>query len=166
MVISVGDLMPPGRLYTMVDSQVVPIDANVLFAGKRVVLFAVPAVFTPGCTRNHLPGYIDNADAIKDKGFDVIACLSVSDAWVMNAWREAAGAGDKILMLADGNADYVRALGLELDLASRGMGIRSKRFALVIQDGVVETLSVDERAINTTSAASACQLECAGNQVS
>ena len=158
MVISAGDPMPEGLFRTMTESGVEEVDARAFFAGRRVVLFAVPAVFTPGCTHKHLPGYVDNAEAIKAKGFDEIACMAVSDAWVMHAWSEATGATGKVTMLADGSAEYTEALGLALDLGQFGMGIRSKRFAMVIQDGVVESVEVDARAIELTAAASVCQL--------
>lgn len=143
MTITVGDKMPEGTLMTMGESGPQPISASELFDGKKVLLFAVPGAFTPGCSMTHLPGYVMNADAIKAKGVDTIACLSVNDAFVMGAWGESQNA-DAILMLADGNGDYTQALGLELDGRGFGMGLRSQRFAMIVNDGVVEHLNVEE----------------------
>ena len=132
--------------------------ANEFFQGKKVVLFAVPGAFTPGCTQVHLPSYVDQANAIIAKGFDTIACLAVNDAWVMDAWSKAYDPEAKVLMLADGNADYVKALGLELDLTAHGMGIRSKRFSMIVNDGIVESINLDDRAIESTAAKHTCGL--------
>lgn len=143
MTITVGDKMPEGTLMTMGESGPQPITSSELFDGKKVVLFAVPGAFTPGCSMTHLPGYVVNADAIKAKGVDTIACLSVNDAFVMGAWGENQNA-DAILMLADGNGDYTNALGLELDGRGFGMGMRSQRFAMIVNDGVVEHLNIEE----------------------
>ena len=158
MTISVGETMPQGTLKTMTNDGLIELNTQEFFAGKRVVLFGVPGAFTPGCTRTHLPGYVENASAIKAKGFDEIACIAVNDAWVMAAWGGAAGANGKITMLADGSADYAAALGLQLDLNHVGMGMRCKRFSMVVQDGVVESVNVDDRTIDLTSAASTCSL--------
>ena len=157
-MIKAGDQIPEGVLKTFADESVVEVNPAEFFAGKRVVLFGVPGAFTPGCSRVHLPGYVEGAEAIKGKGFDLIACMAVNDAWVMNAWGDSAGALGKISMLADGSAHYTQALGLELDLAHVGMGMRCKRFSMVIQDGVVESVNVDDRAIDLTSAATTCGL--------
>jgi len=156
--IKAGEAIPEGILKTLNDEGVVELNPAQLFAGKRVVLFGVPGAFTPGCSRVHLPGYVDGFDAILAKGFDTVACMAVNDAWVMHAWGESAGATGKIAMLADGSAHYAAALGLQLDLGHVGMGMRCKRFSMVIQDGVVESVQVDERAIDLTSAASTCGL--------
>ncbi len=143
MTITVGDTMPEGTLMTMGEQGPQPLASGELFAGKKVVLFAVPGAFTPGCSMTHLPGYVVNADKIKAAGVDTIACLSVNDAFVMGAWGKSQNA-EEILMLADGNGDYTQALGLELDGRGFGMGMRSQRFAMIVNDGVVEHLNVEE----------------------
>jgi peroxiredoxin len=118
------------------------ITSDELFAGKKVVLFALPGAFTPTCSASHLPGFVVNADKIKAKGVDEIVCLSVNDAFVMDAWGKAQNA-EEIHMVADGNADFAKAVGLELDLIARGMGVRLQRFAMIVADGVVEHLNVE-----------------------
>ncbi|MEE4202039.1 MAG: peroxiredoxin [Halieaceae bacterium] len=143
MTITVGDKLPEGTLMTMGDNGPQPVTTEALFAGKKVLLFAVPGAFTPGCSMTHLPGYVVNADAIKAKGVDTIACLSVNDAFVMGAWGDSQNA-EAILMLADGNGDYTQALGLELDGRGFGMGVRSQRYAMIVNDGVVEHLNIEE----------------------
>ena len=150
--------MPVGTLRTLTDEGIQEIDATRFFAGRKVALFAVPGAFTPGCTRNHLPQYVSHSEAILEKGFDIIACIAVNDAWVMDAWARAAGAIGKVTMLADGSAHYVRALGLESDLSAVGMGVRSRRFSMVIDRGVVESIHIDDRMIETTSAVHTCGL--------
>jgi len=114
-----------------------------LFAGKKVVLFSVPGAFTPTCDARHLPGYVQHADEIKAKGVDTVACMAVNDVFVMKAWGKASAVEDKVLMLADGNGEYARALGLELDATGFGMGIRGKRFALIVDDSVVTGVFVE-----------------------
>jgi peroxiredoxin len=158
MVIAVGDRMPVGSFKTMGDEGPVALETGELFGDKRVVLFGVPGAFTPGCSRTHLPGYVENADSIRAKGFDTIACIAVNDAWVMHAWGEGAGATGKVAMLADGSADYAKAMGLELDLNHVGMGMRCRRFSIVVQDGVVESINIDERGIDLTAAENTCGL--------
>jgi peroxiredoxin len=143
MSIKAGDRIPEGKLQRMGDSGPEDISADELFAGKRVVLFAVPGAFTPGCSMTHLPGYVVNADKIKSRGVDTIACMAVNDAFVMDAWGKAHNA-DEILMLGDGNGDFTRALGLELDGRGFGLGMRSQRFAMIVDDGVVTHLNVEE----------------------
>jgi peroxiredoxin len=118
------------------------ITTDELFAGKKVVLFALPGAFTPTCSASHLPGFVVNADKIKAKGVDEIVCLSVNDAFVMDAWGKAQNA-EEIHMVADGNADFAKAIGLELDLIARGMGVRLQRFAMIVEDGVVKHLNVE-----------------------
>ena len=115
-----------------------------LFGGKKVVLFAVPGAFTPTCSNQHLPGFIENADAIRAKGVDDIICMSVNDAFVMDAWGNDRGAGDKVRLIADGNADLSKALGLDFDGSGIGFGVRAQRFAAVVEDGVVTKLAVEE----------------------
>ncbi|MEQ8660087.1 MAG: peroxiredoxin [Gammaproteobacteria bacterium] len=140
MTIKVGDKMPEGAFAVMTADGPGKITTDELFKGKKVVLFAVPGAFTPACSAKHLPGYIQGADALKGKGVDTIACLSVNDVFVMDAWSKDQGAGDKVMLLADGNADYVKALGLSLDASGFGMGTRGERFAIVVEDGVVTQL--------------------------
>jgi peroxiredoxin len=115
-----------------------------IFAGKKVVLFAVPGAFTPTCSEQHLPGFIDKADEIKAKGVDEIVCMSVNDAFVMKAWGQDRGAGDKVTMVADGNADLSKALGLDFDGSGIGFGVRAQRFAAIVDDGVVTKLAVEQ----------------------
>ncbi|GAB5415109.1 MAG: peroxiredoxin [Congregibacter sp.] len=143
MAISVGDKIPEATLQTMGDNGPGPITTDELFAGKKVVLFALPGAFTPGCSMAHLPGFVINADKILAAGVDTIACLSVNDAFVMDAWGKSQNA-EQILMLADGNADFTTALGLELDGRGFGMGTRSQRYAMIVDDGVVSLLNVEE----------------------
>jgi peroxiredoxin len=130
-----------------------PVTTSDLFDGKKVVLFALPGAFTPTCSAKHLPGFIQNAAAIHGKGVDTIACLSVNDAFVMGAWGEAQGAGDKVVMLADGNGDFTRALGLEMDASKFGMGQRSKRYAMIVDNGTVKALEVEEPGAFSVSSA-------------
>ncbi|MEM6582366.1 MAG: peroxiredoxin [Pseudomonadota bacterium] len=152
MSISVGDKIPEATLQTMGADGPSPISTGSIFSGKKVVLFAVPGAFTPGCSITHLPGYVVNADKIKAKGVDTIACLSVNDAFVMGAWGESQNA-EHLLMLADGNGDFTQALGLELDGRGFGMGTRSQRYAMIVEDGVVELLNVEAGAGVDVSAA-------------
>lgn len=143
MSIKVGDKMPAGSFGIMTSDGPDSIKTDTLFSGKKVVLFALPGAFTPTCSAKHLPGYVQQAKALRAKGVDTIACLSVNDVFVMNAWGKDQGVGDDVLMLADGNGDYARALGLELDASGFGMGQRAKRFAMVVDDGVVSQLHVE-----------------------
>ena len=115
-----------------------------MFGGKKVVLFAVPGAFTPTCHQNHLPGFLKHHDAIKAKGVDRIACLAVNDIFVVSAWAEQSGVGDKLTMLADGSAQFAKAIGLDLDLTERGLGVRAKRFAMIVEDGVVKELMIED----------------------
>jgi peroxiredoxin len=119
------------------------ISTDELFKGKRVVVFSVPGAFTPTCSKTHLPGFVESSSALKGKGIDAVACLAVNDVFVLDAWSKSAGADGKVLMLADGNAAYVKALGMELDASGFGMGTRGQRFAMVVKDGVVEKLEVE-----------------------
>ena len=142
MTIKTGDKIPSCTLKIMGEKGPADISTNDIFAGKKVVLFAVPGAFTPGCSITHLPGYVVNADKIKAKGVDTIACMSVNDAFVMDAWGKAQNA-EELLMLADGNAEFTAALGLELDGSGFGLGTRSQRFAMIIEDGTVTQLNVE-----------------------
>ena len=142
MTISTGDKIPSAVLQSMGENGPEPISTDQIFSGKKVVMFAVPGAFTPGCSMTHLPGFVVNADKIKAAGVDTIACLSVNDAFVMDAWGKAQNA-EELLMLADGNGDFTAALGLELDGRGFGLGTRSQRFAMVVDDGTVTHLNVE-----------------------
>jgi len=142
MTIKTGDKIPDCTLKTMGEKGPVDITTGDIFSGKKVLLFAVPGAFTPGCSMTHLPGYVVNADKIKASGVDSIVCMSVNDAFVMGAWGEAQNAGE-ILMLADGNGELTAALGLELDGSGFGLGTRSQRYAMIVEDGKVTHLNVE-----------------------
>ncbi len=144
MGIQVGDKLPSATFKSLTIDGPVNVSSDELFAGKTVVLFAVPGAFTPTCHLNHLPGFIDNAEAIKAKGVDTIAVVSVNDAFVMGAWARDSRADDKIQFLADGSAEFTKAIGLELDASAFGMGIRSKRYSMIIKDGVLTSLNIEE----------------------
>lgn len=143
MTIRTGDAMPAGTFGIATKDGPQKLSSEQLFKGRTVVLFSVPGAFTPTCDAKHLPGFIQHAAAIRAKGVDTIACMAVNDVFVMGAWGRSAGAGDDVLMLADGNGDYARALGLELDATGFGMGIRGKRFSMIVRDGVVASLNVE-----------------------
>ncbi len=144
MTIQVGDKIPSETLSYMTADGPAEISTDEIFSGKKVVLFALPGAFTPTCSAKHVPGFVQNADALKAKGVDTIACLSVNDAFVMGAWGADQAVGDKILMLADGSGAFTKTVGLELDLTARGMGVRSHRYAMVVEDGVVKSLDLEE----------------------
>lgn len=144
MKIKPGDIMPDGIFSVMKNDQPASLTAEQLFRNKKVVLFAVPGAFTPGCSNNHLPSYLENAKAIFSKGIDTIACLSVNDIFVMSAWAKDKVTGDDILMLADGNCDYTKSIGLEMDSSDFGMGMRSRRYALIIENTTVKELLLDK----------------------
>jgi peroxiredoxin (alkyl hydroperoxide reductase subunit C) len=143
MTIQVGDEIPAGKFSRLTGSGMEAITTDDLFAGKKTVLFALPGAFTPTCSAKHVPSFLTNYDALKAKGVDTIACLSVNDAFVMAAWSKDQGADDKIVFLADGNAEFTKALGLDADMSNYGMGVRAKRFALIAEDGVVTTLNIE-----------------------
>lgn len=144
MAISPGDRIPDATLMTMGEGGPQPLPTGELFAGKKVVLFAVPGAFTPTCSAKHVPGFLAKADEILAKGVAQIVCLSVNDAFVMGAWGKDQSVGDKIVMAGDGTGAFTKALGLELDLTGLGLGVRSQRFALIAEDGVVKNLFVEE----------------------
>ncbi len=144
MTIKVGDKIPSGKVTTMGPDGPAPLTSEEIFSGKKVVLFAVPGAFTPTCSAKHLPGFIQNADGIKAKGVDTIACLSVNDPFVMGAWAKDQNVGDKVLMLADGGAVFTRALDTVLDLTERGLGVRSRRYSMLVDDGVVTQINLEE----------------------
>ena len=144
MTIQVGDKIPNVTVSTMTEDGPKDITTDEIFSGKKVVMFALPGAFTPTCSASHLPGFVVNNDKIKEKGVDTIACLSVNDAFVMGAWGEAQNVEDNILMIGDGSASLTQALGLELDLTERNFGVRSQRYALIADDGVVTHLNVEQ----------------------
>ena len=143
MAIKAGDRMPAGTFKRMTKEGPKDLTTDELFKGKRVVLFSVPGAFTPTCDAKHLPGFVQLADQILAKGVNTIACMAVNDVFVMNAWGKASGVGEKVLMLADGNGDYARALGLELDASKFGMGKRGQRFAIIVKNGVASSVNVE-----------------------
>jgi peroxiredoxin (alkyl hydroperoxide reductase subunit C) len=143
-VIKIGDKIPAMKLMSATPEGPKELDTGEIFGTGKVVLFAVPGAFTPTCSAKHLPGFTENLAALKAKGVDKIVCLAVNDVFVMGAWAKDQKVGDGIVMLADGSAAFTKALGLELDLTARGLGIRSQRFALIAQDGVVKHLAVEE----------------------
>ena len=143
MTIKVGDRLPAATFRTMTPDGPAPVSSEDFFKGRRVAVFAVPGAFTPTCSAKHLPGFRDQADALKAKGVDAIACVSVNDAFVMGAWAKDQNVGDKVTLLADGNGDFTKAVGLEMDGSKFGMGGRSQRYAMIVNDGVVEKLDVE-----------------------
>jgi peroxiredoxin len=143
MTIKAGDRMPAGTLKTMTKDGPKDVSTEELFTGKKVVLFSVPGAFTPTCDAKHLPGFVQQAAQIKGKGIDTIACMAVNDVFVMNAWGKHSNVGDKVLMLADGNGDYAKALGLELDGRGFGMGTRGQRFSILVDNGVAKSVNIE-----------------------
>ena len=144
MAVKEGDKVPSGTFKVMTDDGPKDVSTDDLFGGKTVALFAVPGAFTPTCSAKHLPGFVQNADALKAKGVDTIACTAANDVFVMAAWGKDQGCGNKVTMLADGSADFAKAMGLELDLGPRGMGMRSQRYSMIVKDGVIAKLNVEE----------------------
>jgi peroxiredoxin len=142
-MIKVGDKLPEGKLFEMGEEGPQPVSVSELTAGKRVVIFGLPGAYTPTCSAKHVPGYVTLADKLKSKRIDTIACLSVNDAFVMGAWGKDQEATGKVHMLADGSADFTKALGLELDLTDRGMGVRCQRFSMLVDNGVVKSLNIE-----------------------
>jgi peroxiredoxin len=143
MAIQQGDKLPEATMHMIKEGRPIPVTTNDLFAGKKVVVFAVPGAFTPTCSQAHLPGYVVNADAIKAKGVDSIVCIAVNDAFVMDSWGEDRNA-EELEMVGDGNGDFTKALGLEMDGSGFGLGTRSQRYAMVVEDGTVTNLSVED----------------------
>jgi peroxiredoxin len=144
MTIAVGDTLPNVKLAKVTAEGPEGIESKDYFAGRRIALFSVPGAFTPTCSARHLPGFVDQAEALKAKGIDEIACTAANDAFVMGAWGKSAGVDGKVTMLADGNADFAKALGLTMDGTGFGMGIRGQRFSMIVDDGKVEALNVEE----------------------
>ena len=153
MTIKVGDKIPSATLMEMQDGKPAPVSTDSFFAGKKVALFALPGAFTPTCSAKHVPGFVNNHDALKAKGVDAIACVSVNDAFVMGAWGKEQKAGDKVMMLGDGGAEFTNAMGLSMDLTKNGMGVRSQRYAMIVQDGVIKDLFVEKPGAFEVSAA-------------
>lgn len=143
MTIKIGDRLPDAKLVKVTPDGPDQVSTGDFFAGRRVALFSVPGAFTPTCSAKHLPGFVEQAQAFHDKGVDEIACTAVNDAFVLDAWAKAGNAGGKVTMLADGNAEFAKATGLDMDSSAYGMGIRSKRYAMLVNDGVVEALHVE-----------------------
>ena len=153
MTITIGDKIPSVEFNVMTSDGQQKLSTDVVFAGRKVVLFAVPGAFTPTCSASHMPGYLDHYDAIKAKGVDTIACTSVNDVHVMSAWAKHSGAEGKIMMLADGNGTFAKACGLEKDLNVAGMGLRSSRYSMIVDNGVVTALNVEEKSgVNVSGA--------------
>ena len=143
MTVAVGDPIPNATLRRMGADGMTAVETAAFFADRKVVLFSVPGAFTPTCSVKHLPGFVTKADDIKAKGVDEIVCIAVNDAFVMGAWAKDQGTGDKVMMLADGSAAFTKSIDLVLDLTERGMGVRSHRYAMVVEDGVVKSLDVE-----------------------
>ena len=144
MTITIGEKLPNATLKTRTDDGPTNITTSEIFDGKKVVLFAVPGAFTPTCSMNHLPGYLELNDALRAKGVDTIAVVAVNDVFVMNAWSKANDAEGKVLFLADGNAEFTKAVGLDADLTVAGLGVRSKRYSMLVENGVVTSLNVED----------------------
>ncbi len=144
MAIKIGDTTPEMTLVKATEAGPAPVTTGELFGGRTVVLFSVPGAFTPTCSAKHLPGFVDHAEAMRGKGVDEIVCLSVNDVFVMTAWAKSAGVDGKVTMLADGSADFTRALGLEMDASRFGMGVRGQRFSMIVSDGKVIQLNVED----------------------
>jgi glutaredoxin/glutathione-dependent peroxiredoxin len=143
MAIAVGSKIPDVTVQVLQDGKPAPVQTTDVLGTGKVVLFAVPGAFTPSCSKLHLPGFVQRGDELKAKGVDTIACVSVNDAWVMDAWAQAQGVGDRIVMLADGNGDFTRAMDLVLDGSGVGLGTRSARYAAVIEDGIIADLEIE-----------------------
>lgn len=159
MTIAVGDKLPQAKFKEKTADGPVEIGTDELFSGKKVVLFAVPGAFTPTCTLNHLPGYIENRDALLSRGVDDIAVVAVNDWHVMGAWAQQTNAMGKLHFLADWDASFTKAMGLEADLSAGGLGVRSKRYSMLVEDGVVKSLNVEESPGQATVSGAAAMLE-------
>lgn len=144
MTIKVGDRIPDVTLYVMSDQGPQAVKTGEFFKGKKVALFALPGAFTPTCSAKHLPGFVEKYGELKAKGVDQVACLSVNDAFVMGAWGKQQNAGDKVEMLADGSGEFTKAIGMEFDLSARGLGVRSQRYSMLVDDGVVKSLNLEK----------------------
>jgi peroxiredoxin len=160
MTIKVGDSLPETTFMTMSAEGPKPAKTAEVFGGKKVALFAVPGAYTPTCHKQHMAGFVQNYEELKKKGFDVVACTSTNDIFVLSAWAKDSRADGKILMLADGSAEFAKKIGLDIDLGARGLGIRSKRYSMIVDNGVVKSLNVEEAPPNhdISSAATLCSL--------
>lgn len=160
MPIKVGDNLPEATFTTMTADGPKPMTTADVFGGKKVALFAVPGAYTPTCHKSHMPGFVNRAAELKAKGFDTIACTAANDIFVLTAWSKDTGADGKILMLADGSADFAKKIGLEVDLTARGMGVRSQRYAMAVENGVVKVLNVEDvpGKAETSSAETLCSM--------
>jgi len=144
MTIKLGDKLPDATLMHLTDAGPAPISTEELFGGKTVALFAVPGAFTPTCSNQHLPGFIEKSEELRAAGVDTIVCMSVNDAFVMGAWGQQQGANGKVMMVGDGNAELTQKMGLSVDSSGFGMGTRSVRFSMIVRDGVLETLNIEQ----------------------
>ena len=152
-MIKVGDKIPSATLMEMQDGKPAPVSTDSFFGGKKVALFALPGAFTPTCSAKHVPGFVNNYDALKAKGVDAIACVSVNDAFVMGAWGKDQKTDGKILMLGDGSGEFSQAMGLTMDLTKNGLGVRSQRYAMIVDNGVIKDLFVEKPGAFEVSAA-------------
>lgn len=159
MAISVGDKLPDEKLTIMTKDGPAPVSLSEITAGKKVVLFGVPGAFTPTCHGNHLPGFLDNIEAFKKKGIATVAVVSVNDVFVIDQWATASGGAGKIMFLSDGAAQYTKAIGMEIDLSEFGMGVRSKRYSMVVEDGKVIMLNIEDTPKSATKSGAAALLE-------
>ena len=144
MAIAIGDSLPDATFRVLEDDGIAPMTTSELVAGKKVVLFAVPGAFTPTCHLKHLPGFIENAESFKKKGVDVVACVAVNDPFVVDAWANASGGKGKVLFLSDGNGEFTKKIGMDFDGSGIGLGTRSKRYAMLVEDGVVTAMNTEE----------------------
>lgn len=158
-MIASGDKLPVVTFKVPTAEGLADLTTGQVFAGKTVALFGVPGAFTPTCTNNHLPGYLEHLEALKAKGVDAVAVVAVNDPFVMKAWQDSAHAGGKIMFLSDGNAEFAKATGLDIDLTAGGLGIRNKRFSMVVKDGVVQTLNLEEKPGTTEKTGAEALLE-------
>lgn len=158
MAIQVGDRLPESTFTVMSDQGPKPVKTSEFFSGRKVALFAVPGAYTPTCHQKHMPGFVERFDELKEKGIDEVACTAANDIFVLSNWAKDSGAEGKVTMLADGSAEFAKKLGLEIDLTERGLGVRSKRYAMVVDDGVVRVLNVEDAPPNhdISSAATLC----------
>lgn len=160
MAIKVGDKLPEATFMTMSADGPKPATTAEVFGGKKVALFAVPGAFTPTCHKTHMPGFVSRMDELTKKGFDAVACTAVNDVFVMTEWAKATNATGKVLMLADGGADFAKKIGMDMDLTARGLGVRSKRYAMAIDNGVVKVLNIEEQPgqVSASSAETLCSM--------
>jgi peroxiredoxin len=156
MTIKIGDTVPAVTLKRLGDKGLEDVNTGELFKGRKVVVFSVPGAFTPTCSKEHLPGYIERAAEIKASGIDEIVCLAVNDPFVMKVWGDQQGAGDRVSMLPDGNGEFTRAMGLDQDVGAAGLGVRGKRFSMLVDNGVVKSLAIEQGKGVTVSGADAC----------